>query len=442
MQNSMFAPLAVDFVFRLVEAHGLRGILAPCAAEVSRLKSTAPLPKPRKSGSQITSMCAITLCVSQAPERRLPRVIQSIRELAQEIGAGGKLPTLNQWTERLNVSRATVVRALEDLEQQGVLVRRHGSGIYAANDLGRVKILALLNSNLLADVSPLWGLLLGELLKAGADGPEDLVFEFTSPNRHGGPGDSLESVSPHVWRDIRGHRFSAAIIIGADSEVAWAIEAAGLRTTAFAAPGFYVVQISPAEVCQLGCQELARRGCRRVAVLGANDPGVLEFADVVLRQSGCRLVSARPGGGGKPTVSVSDNRFELAQRAFQDAVSIFQTKDPERCPDGVVLLDDMYTQGFLHGLAASGREVGKDVWVATHSNAGSPALVGFEDRIVRLEYDPKRIVETLLYAARCVVRGVNPTECGWDSAVVVEGRTAEIEILTLRAKLILPSKVC
>ncbi len=48
-----------------------------------------------------------------------------------EYAAGGKLPSENELVERFNASRPTVGRALAQLENEGLIVRRAGSGTFA-----------------------------------------------------------------------------------------------------------------------------------------------------------------------------------------------------------------------------------------------------------------------------------------------------------------------
>ncbi|MGA2656092.1 MAG: GntR family transcriptional regulator [Verrucomicrobiota bacterium] len=54
--------------------------------------------------------------------------------LAAETGAGkyrdmGRLPSQSQWVIRFRASRPTVVRALRDLQAEGLVTRRAGAGI-------------------------------------------------------------------------------------------------------------------------------------------------------------------------------------------------------------------------------------------------------------------------------------------------------------------------
>jgi DNA-binding LacI/PurR family transcriptional regulator len=64
------------------------------------------------------------------------------RQLATEIIAGkyhqtGRLPSESQFVKRFGVSRPTVGRALKDLQEQGLIERRRGSGTYIRTDKNR-----------------------------------------------------------------------------------------------------------------------------------------------------------------------------------------------------------------------------------------------------------------------------------------------------------------
>lgn len=64
------------------------------------------------------------------------------RQLATEIIAGkysqtGRLPSEAQFVKRFGVSRPTIGRALKDLQEQGLIDRRRGSGTYIRAEKGR-----------------------------------------------------------------------------------------------------------------------------------------------------------------------------------------------------------------------------------------------------------------------------------------------------------------
>lgn len=56
-----------------------------------------------------------------------------------KINAGDALPSERDLAQRVDVSRVTVRKAVQQLVREGVLVQRHGSGTFVAPQLGRVE---------------------------------------------------------------------------------------------------------------------------------------------------------------------------------------------------------------------------------------------------------------------------------------------------------------
>lgn len=75
----------------------------------------------------------ITFYMSTSPQQPQHRIIyQDIYEsiLSGKFGHGDKLPTDGSMMRTYNVSRPTVARAMRDLEQEGIVTRRPGSGTF------------------------------------------------------------------------------------------------------------------------------------------------------------------------------------------------------------------------------------------------------------------------------------------------------------------------
>ncbi len=70
-------------------------------------------------------------------KRAQPKYLQIVENLSQSIESGryrngGRLPSESELMRRFNVSRMTVVKAIQQLQQAGLVTRRAGSGTYAA----------------------------------------------------------------------------------------------------------------------------------------------------------------------------------------------------------------------------------------------------------------------------------------------------------------------
>lgn len=70
---------------------------------------------------------------SEGPKYRV--IFQTLREsiLSGEYRAGARLPSETDLVRRFGVSRMTIVKAFRELQQQGLVVRRVGSGTYASS---------------------------------------------------------------------------------------------------------------------------------------------------------------------------------------------------------------------------------------------------------------------------------------------------------------------
>jgi DNA-binding LacI/PurR family transcriptional regulator len=109
-----------------------------------------------------------------------------------------------------------------------------------------------------------------------------------------------------------------------------------------------------------------------------------------------------PSGGGMHALSHQEQGYHAAMEVFGPHTS------PGDWPDGIFSADDMATQGLLTALQRLGLRVGDEVKIATHANAGSPALLGWEDRLTRLEIDPTEIVGGMFDTIEDLLHGKQP----------------------------------
>jgi GntR family transcriptional regulator of arabinose operon len=76
--------------------------------------------------------------ISEPEQPKYLRIVESIRAgiLAGQYRNGARLPSDAELVRRFGVSRMTAVRAMQQLQQEGLLVRRTGSGTYATDAAG------------------------------------------------------------------------------------------------------------------------------------------------------------------------------------------------------------------------------------------------------------------------------------------------------------------
>src|ERR1700735_1352395 len=90
----------------------------------------------------------------EAKKRPQAKYLQIIESLRQNLEAGryrngARLPSEAELMRRFDVSRMTVVKAMHHLQQEGLLVRRPGSGTYASDaDPNQKPVFGLIISDL------------------------------------------------------------------------------------------------------------------------------------------------------------------------------------------------------------------------------------------------------------------------------------------------------
>ena len=343
--------------------------------------------------------------------------------LARRLGPGAKLPTMAALSQELGISVMTLNRSLSELEAQGIVVRRQGSGTYVADELSQTAVALVYDRDVFGpDASPFCSLLLHETAKLAEANHENFGLYLTNPEIEGeltGP-----PIPPDLDEAIRLKRLGGALFAGESNPAAlrWLLDQ-GLPLVALShapvAP--YRVRIDHALVVALGARELAKRGCQRIALwipagvgIGAQNVGEnfdeLDAFQNALSENGLSydeslVLNLDQLSANVPATPLGSNR-EQGQNAAQ---TVFGA-DKTAWPDGVVCLDDMMTLGALPEMKKLGVEVGRDVQFATHTNIGSSLLVGFGDDLIPLPIDPARVAGAMSQMLEALLRGAEISE--------------------------------
>lgn len=328
---------------------------------------------------------------------RVEETYGKLLSLAHELGPRAKMPTVRELREDLNVSQATLDAAMVRLETQNVLVRRQGSGVYVSPRLKQRNIALLCDPEFFisSGVSPFWGHLVSQVRSLASQSEAVLNLQFLKPfvvddlQITGDP----EPIPAALQEAIHNQTVHGMICIGAPHPVSRWIEAQGVPVVAYAGAANYMLAHDNGALLEQGIAELMRQGCRSVmAWLPPFSPETRfvheAYERAVLRHGKERFVplfaaEAMPGG----SASFGQYSFNLALQRFGVA---------SLRPDGIVFVNDVHAQAVLMAFYRLGITVGKEVRVATHSNAGSPTLLAWHEQITRLEYDLSDLV-TLLF---------------------------------------------
>ena len=125
---------------------------------------------------------------TQAAPSKREEVKSYLRDEAQRVGSGGKLPTVLELRGKLGVAKATVNSALEELEVEGIVRRRRGSGIFASEDISQKRIGLVFGGNVFeVGRSPFYSILLARSLARAVSHGEKFSFYIDVPTEGGDP---------------------------------------------------------------------------------------------------------------------------------------------------------------------------------------------------------------------------------------------------------------
>jgi DNA-binding LacI/PurR family transcriptional regulator len=363
-------------------------------------------------------------------QTKFQEVCGRLTDMAHQLGPDAKLPTVLQLRDRLGVSIATLNSVLSELETQRVVRRRHGVGIYVAPDIRQHRVSLICDPSFfhVVGTSPFWGLLVEQVRRRVEAEREAFSFHFALevPNKNTGDNAEDDLVGEHPYlpdamvEDLRGGRVDAVLGVGLPEFTADWIERQNVPFVSFAGPGKYRCGLDSDEIIRQGVANLCQQGCRRIGYWGVVSPH--RFVTPQVELSAIRVykealsASGRsfdpdlvwdnqhliPEGGGVHALSHQEQGYHAAMEAFGPHT------EPADWPDGIFSADDMATQGLLTALQRLGIQVGGQIKIVTHSNAGSPALLGWEDRLTRLEVDPAQIVGGMFDIVEDLLHGKEP----------------------------------
>ena len=334
---------------------------------------------------------------SERPARKVAQVRSRIRSIAVTAGVGSKLPTVRHLCESCSASLSTVDRALQDLEAQGILERRHGSGIYVGAGAANTRICLLMGHDVMssAEVSPFYPALRSRLAGISRERHWEVTPHIASVTVDGEHRNQISKELRYALEAgfIDGIIATISLHGGAaanfpDIPVASFLPTASTPST---------ISIDYNALARLGVLELAAVGRRSIAlitILGyARQSGFTDDLDGFaqgLQQCGLPWRSDRIIEAPAPIGQLNEET-SAAWRGHGYAAMrrLLDSPDP---PDAVVVNDDMAAMGVLQAL----QERPANVLVATHSNRGSSSETFLDLPCIVLEIDPGYIADRLV----------------------------------------------
>lgn len=350
----------------------------------------------------------MTLFSSPSTISKLETTRQRLEELARSLGPDAQMPPIRQLCADFGVSLSTMGAALTALEDRNLIRRRQGSGIFVAEGIRRRNLCLLCDPNFLLEfgASSVWSQMVQAARQRAGDLEENLSIHFTQIGTDTTDTSIPAALHDRLAADIANGNVSGALSIGLPHTLTRWIEGCGVPVVSFAGPSNYIVWLSSGEVVQVAVAELARQGCRALALWAPVSPYRPEPPQEILQTFLGAL--AAHGLPYLPAMTQPQAADGFGQASFfeQGFQAMSRTLDAQKRPDGIVSVDDLLTQGALAALGSRGRNL--DIPIATQANRSSPALLGWESRLTRLEFEPAEIVAAMFEALEALMRGEIP----------------------------------
>jgi DNA-binding LacI/PurR family transcriptional regulator len=343
-------------------------------------------------------------------------------KMARQLGPDARLPTMAQLAEETGTSVMTLNRALSELEAQGWVIRRQGSGTYVTERAGQNAVgLVYDREGFGIGESPFRSLLLHEAQRRAEDAGERFSLFLADPSQN-------VPVHPDLAEALKTRRVSG-LLYAANSRskaLGWLLKQnLPIVALAYAPLAPYRVRFNHAQTAELGTRELIRQGCKRIALwmpvgvgLGPSEAdGTFEELDAYQAalaegklKFDAKLVYRLDEFNHEP--AEAGERVRNREQGQSAARAVFELQDKANWPDGVVCLDDDMTRGALATWLHLGVRVGKEkdatLKVASHTNKNSDLLWGFENTVTLLEFDPAEVAGAMFSMLETLLRDEEP----------------------------------
>lgn len=338
-------------------------------------------------------------------QQRVHHTRNALLKMVRTRGPGIKLPTFQEMCTDLAVTRTQLEQALSSLEAGGLILRRHGSGIYGTERVAQKTIGVVFGGDIFGkDFSPFWSL----LLQAVREQAGDRQFR---PRAYLDISDSAGGLDGHeqLVEDLEAHRLDGLLLLAPafDHDEAAELRAHGVPQVVFGgnAPADWSVTIDWSPFLKRVADELVPTGCQRVGVLAQ----LAQRAELeeVLRAAGRHDIQTDDWSyeTWAPTIPGAGTRENCARRLTEQMLAGHATNP---LPDTLVSLDDTATRGVITALAAAGLRPGRDIRIVTAENKGSPVLEPWPAELTRLEFDPQAWVKAALEMLATLMDGRTP----------------------------------
>jgi len=289
------------------------------------------------------------------------RVCQTLRaEIIARLQPGDKLPGLRQMCGQLEVSINTLLTAVDLLARDGLVEKRHGSGIYVCEDASRWRVGILSELDLFDHrIGPQFRALAGGLRMRLAE--LGMMPQVYMGHAEPGLGASDEPTCPQFWEDAARGDLAGAVLLDVPSTDAWFGRIYDCPVPVVGALTPYTAGPDLDSIARAAVARLAEQGCQRLGLISWH--GEAAFIEAVKRH-GLTTGEAWMRTDLDPAVRGA---------GWEEFREIWSARGGR--PDGLVILDDMLAADAQLAILELGVRIPQDLRLAIFASRGvSPPI--------------------------------------------------------------------
>ncbi|MDD2707094.1 MAG: GntR family transcriptional regulator [Verrucomicrobiae bacterium] len=308
-------------------------------------------------------------------------------EIVSNCKEGQKLESESALAKRFSVSFLTIREALRTLAQDGLVVRRHGSGTYVADRSAQRHVAVLIDFDV-SDPRTSYSYLAEIQQARHFFESRGFKAKLYVGRRQLGVDQKVDGLTCQEFlKEAQDGRLAGVMAVATPFDARWVDLLRSNRIPVVGDGEEYPVRVrwDCLKLVRDGVACLAKRNCRRVAVMGWKGWGGplrndgMTWIDVVktaLQEQGLPFYEGWIR---------SDTHPNLNGAGWEEFREIWRAGDEK--PDGLLACDDILFADAAMAIMDLGIKVPSQLVVATHANKGAGTFYPFP--VIRLEQDPE-----------------------------------------------------
>jgi DNA-binding LacI/PurR family transcriptional regulator len=332
----------------------------------------------------------------------------AIRGMALRLGAGEKMPTINELCAILTISRSTLDRVFRKLEGNHIIRRKHGSGIFVSEFIDQKTIGLVIGHKVFdSNHSQFWVLMLQAAQEIAKQKNADIRFYFDCPTLETGNREGV-----HIAEDIKNDRLDGLISVALPPQREW-LKQFTLPNVSFGrhTDEPFSVSLNNRVGYTFAAESLIGLGCTTFGFFGhssyTSGPRNSQLFREALQLHGFTLEDKHLFHINR--FDFYKNHYELgyylAQEMFGPEGSLNYV--PQEV-EGLAIADDLLAKGFLDALNLMGIPFRDHFHIATMANHKATTLQIYEDHLNLIQFPVEDVMSNMFELLGMLMEGGHP----------------------------------